>query len=664
MAQSSQLLICRDEAQRELAARLYPKLEAHYLNGQGWQIVDGRRVVCLSPALAAIAYGYSAAEVKAVPVELPSLPDEELRAWIKAHAEVWVAQVAPPEVPLAVSTDGKPSPLEPSGGAPEAVSTATHADEAIPLDAYEESPTGDPERSWGGWEQPPADWPDAVDLWGDAVELPTVEQKHLPPEIHDYLADQSAIRGVDINQSALNALVVLSGALHNGHGLRPKAGEADYIERPVLWGAAIGLPSVKKGAAQAIAKGPLDEIDLDMRRAVAKAMENRREAELQYEQALISWRKEKLGDKPAKPEPVDLPRLCVDNFTLESLRILEHNPRGKVLLVADELSALFGSLDAYSAKGADKDRPALLRLYESKSYLIDRVQDQRANLPPIFIKSWACSIVGGIQPTMLRRIVERRGMDADGMLARFLVIHARGPYEVDEDASEDKALKAAYADLMQRVVAFIPPLEPCKLDENAAEVRKAFMKWLYGRMKTINVDAYGESAIAALGKYEGTFSRLCLVYHAIACAGAKMPQVSPLVSMDTAVRVRDLLKDVLAPHMQHLHMTLTGETETLKAARRIAGMILAHGVSKLNHTLLHRYINNWRNVKPRAKQEVLQLMIETGWLRQTGRYAYAVNPRIAGGFEERRKAELARRAEAVDNIERAKAERAREPGED
>ena len=666
----AQIVVCKSAAQVEDARRWFPKLEARYVNGGDWKEIEGRRVVCLDPLLAELALGY-AAEVKSVPVEIPTeLKDEEIPGWIRANARIWPCELAAPASspslvePTATTAGAAPEPQQSHQSPPEALGTQAHAEEPLPLEAYADTRQSDPGASSHGWTPPDADWPSPVDLWGDSVELPTLTEAHLPPSIYPYLADQSGIKGVDINQSALNALVILAGALHNGHGLRPKAGEADYIERPVLWGACVGSPSTKKGAAQSIAKGPIDEIDVGMRKAVAKAMETRREELASYEQALHAWRKAAppKGDKPAAPAPVDLPRIGVDNFTMESLRMLEHNPRGKVLMVADELSSLFGNLNAYSASGVDKDRPALLRLYESKSYLVDREADRRNNLPPIYIPSWAACIVGGIQPSVLQRIARRQGIESDGMLARFMLIHVRGPFEGREDEEEDRAEKARYAEIVQRLVDFIPPQSPCQLAPEASEVRKEFNRWLYGRMAATAAETFGESSQAALGKFEGTFSRLCLVYHAIECAAARMPQVSQTIPMDTAIRVRDLIQGILTPHMLATHMAIAGDSYTLRMARMVGEFILAHRVSKLNQSMIHHYCSPWRKLPKNQRVDVMQMLIDMAWLRPMDRYNYRVNPGVAAKYPDRRNAELTRRAQSVENIRQAAEERA--PGED
>ena len=676
---AAQVILCRSAQERERAQALFPALVAVYANVEtDWRELEGRRVVCFGEELAVRAVGY-AKEVKVVEAEIPAdLAPAGALQWAKAQAVPYTENPVPQDAPQSssqgaigrvanaakVAEVGQHSPAP----SPPAVLDPTDAlqgaqDDSEPPPWHDIDPEPEAPRShWDPPYTPAEDWGEPLDVWGDDLGLPQIEARHLPPGISDYVLDQSALRGVDPIQVSLNTLIVLSGALHNGHAVKPKPGEVDYLERPVLWGACIGNASVKKSAAQTIALGNLPEIDLEMRRTVAKAMQERKESMQAYDAAQAAWAKSKepRGEKPVAPEPVELPRMLVDNFTFESLRILEHNPRGKVLLVADELSQLFGSLDAYAKAAQDKDRPALLRLYESKPYLIDREQDRRAGLPPIYIRSWAASICGGIQPSRMAALAAK-GYAEDGMLARFLLVHAN-PGSAGEERPADAVARAKYHDLIARMVAFIPPQYPCILSHMAQEIRSELLRWQYALMQS---ESGNEGYVSAIGKLEGIFPRLCLVYHAIACADARQPQVTPEISPDTAVKVRDLIKEVLVKHMSKFYVDLSLASTHLAPSRSICGLILAQGIETLTRRHVARYWAGWRKCSATQQRDIMQGLVDAAWIRPVSPTAWRVNPAAHAVFPERAAKAKAERAEAHRKLSELMVRaRERDAGED
>lgn len=687
-----QILVCASAEQAERGAALFPALEARYLNGGDWAQLEGRRCVCLGDALAAFAFGY-ASETKVLPDDLPAdLTAETALAWAKAHARLYDAQqqdqpnaaqrepssspelvgagtaqavakdagAVPPSVTPptpAVAAPDYPTPDPVGWTAPEApTGDAAPPDDYVPLDAYENEPSA---RS-AVWEPSGDGWPIPVDFWGGETSmLPLLDPDMLPGWLHDYVADQSGLRGVDPVQPALQCLLAFSGAMHNSHGIRPKAGEIDYIERPVLWGATVGNPSTKKDAGQAIALGPLFPLDVEMRRKTALAMQDRADQDHRYQEDLLAWRKGKqVGERPQPPAPVMMDRLFVDNFTLEGMRgVLEHNSRGKVLVAVSELAGVFGNADAFTNnKGASKDMPMLLRLYESKSMIVDRAPPA----PPVFVKSWAASVAGAIQPLIFARVVQKMHLTEDGMLARFLLVVSK-----NATAGEDRPADRAAADNYKRVMALLCAMhagaEPCTLSRGAAEIRAQFLAWVY-RMAGAGV--LSDGLAAAVGKFEGSFARLCLVMHAAECAQAALPVIAPEVSEATAERVRALILGLLYPHAAKFYADLNTETNYLKIPALIAAYILHEGARELTATMLWRGLSSWRHMDKRLRDDALRTCCEAGWLRKRGETVYAVNPDVHTMFAAARDKEVERRARLTVLMQEKMGPRARTPGED
>ncbi len=693
---SAQLILCRSEAERDRAQALFPKSECVYANGEtDWHGIEGRDVVAFGAVLAQMAQGY-AQKVQRIDAEIPDPPPTEPVKWAKSNivkspapavaaapssrgeaarkaesaAEVPPPADAPqdagPDNAAAQARTGENPLVGQAGQLSNAESPATAAphnagegDGPPPIDFPPEALQERPEQPRRGYEGPD-DWPDPVDWWaGEGGPLPVVSVDMLAPWLADYVFDQSALRGVDPVQPALQCLVAISGALHNSIAMRPKPGEPDYLERGVLWGATVGLPSCKKDAGQAIAVGPLIGLDTEMRRATAKRMQEQGDADALHQDALAAWRKAKgVGPRPEAPPPADQDRLLCDSFTTEGLRsILSHSGRGKVLIIVPELAGMFGAADAYSkSSGPSKDLPLLLRLYESRPLMVDRA----APTPAVYVKSWAASILGGIQPRVLARLITKLHMREDGMLARLLLV-VSGLGNEGEERPVDALAASNYKQMMTAAVALNAGAEPCQFSPDAQLVRTEFVKWVY--RTTTNNDAMPDGLAAAVGKFEGSFSRLCLTMHAGECAHAHMPAIAPQISAATALRVKTLIKNLLYPHASAFYTTLSPEGSTIYTQRLVAAFILAAGVEKLKLGMCWHSLSAWRHLEERVRRDALRGLCEAGWLRSGHDDSYAVNPAAHRRFPERALIEAAKRKKARDALaDRFK--RGREVGED
>ena len=95
--------------------------------------------------------------------------------------------------------------------------------------------------------------------------------------------------------------------------------------------------------------------------------------------------------------------------------ILKDSPDG-VLCYQDELSGWFGAMDKYSAgRGSAKDRAFWLEAFNGGSYSVSRV-----GRGSVFIENLSISLIGGIQPEPICKIVDD-SVD-DGLLQRLLPI--------------------------------------------------------------------------------------------------------------------------------------------------------------------------------------------------------------------------------------------------
>lgn len=265
------------------------------------------------------------------------------------------------------------------------------------VDPEEPAPEADgDEEAADGWEPirlgalPPAE-PFPLDVLPEAAAQLVTEAATAIGCPHDFVA--------------IPALVAAAGAIGRSVSLLVKPG---YFAPASLYAGCVGPPSDGKTPALKAAAAAVRRIDL----ALAD----------QYARDLERWEEEsnRVGSDGKKQRPLPPPRprrIDVDDITLESLPgILVDNPRGLVM-IRDELSALFLGLNQYKAGGQGSDRPVLLKIWSGDSITRDRVTN--ADRVPTRCPYPCLSIVGGLPPDMLGTLADPKGR-SDGFRDRFL----------------------------------------------------------------------------------------------------------------------------------------------------------------------------------------------------------------------------------------------------
>lgn len=165
-----------------------------------------------------------------------------------------------------------------------------------------------------------------------------------------------------------------------------------------------------------VARSGQKKTPLERLLVVEPTRELRRELARDNARAHESWREQcrgcKANERPPAPVPI---HLQLQDYTGEALaaqlQALEAR-RLAVLVRRDELSGLFGSLNAYrQGRGADEQQ--LLELFDGHSYTSLRISAADRSFERCHV-----SIYGGIQPEVLSALV--KGGDPSGKWARFL----------------------------------------------------------------------------------------------------------------------------------------------------------------------------------------------------------------------------------------------------
>ena len=237
-----------------------------------------------------------------------------------------------------------------------------------------------------------------------------------------WIADAADAKGAPADYVLASVLSVAGSAIGNARWVSPWHG---WSEPPVLWTMCVGLPSAGKSPAIDAALTPLRRAEKPLREQAEAEMASWTEKAELAKLAEATWKEAakaaiKAGETaPTRPEAAvcdpapHLPRLCVNDATIERLGLIaSRQPRG-TLQMRDELAGWLEGMTRYSSGGSD--RPFWLEAYGGRGFTVERMGRE-----PLTIDRLSISVTGGIQPDRLRTLLFIS--DDDGLLARFLPI--------------------------------------------------------------------------------------------------------------------------------------------------------------------------------------------------------------------------------------------------
>jgi hypothetical protein len=476
---------------------------------------------------------------------------------------------------------------------------------------------------------------DPVDLWAK-FDTPSLPRGVLPAVIEEFAFDQGTAMGGDMSGIAVGALAVCAAAISDDIKLQVKRHSTGWLESARLWVALVGPVSTMKSPIMNTVVRPLRHIDSEMARANQRAMAG-------YNKLSAEDRK--------KTEPPKQPRLMMQDTTIEAAQeILNDSPDG-VLNYQDELSGWFGGMDKYSGGGraSQKDRAFWLEAYNGAPYSVSRV-----GRGSVFIENLSVSILGGIQPEPIRKLAD----DAvdDGLLQRLVPIVLR-PAVVGRD-EESSAAAADYAALINNLHRLRPPkigsimqaTTTLRFDGGALAVREELER---KHLELQQCEAINRKLAAHIGKYNGLFARLCVVWHCVENAKGPLPVD---ITEATAKRVKAFLHGFLLPHALAFYTNVLGLSDDHDRLTSTAGYILAHKLDVLTNRHIQRGDRKMRKLKERDTEDVFHQLDALGWIdqipgpRPSDRPRWKVNPMVHTKFAARAEAERERRKREREQI--------------
>jgi hypothetical protein len=494
------------------------------------------------------------------------------------------------------------------------------------------------------------DWPEPTNFLEEAP-LPKLEARFLPSSLTTFIFDQSQIIGSDPCILAISTLVACAAATSDTIKLQPKQYEHGWKESARLWGAFVGDPSVKKTPPLNRATSHLRKLDIEFAEDAAERMQRFKIAKRVYEA-----QEKRYIDASAKgnradplPEPPERPpqrRIIVQDATIEAVSdVLADNPQG-ILVLFDELSGFFGSMDAYRGGAGSKDRSFWLEAYNGGPRRVDRITREARHVPNL-----SCCILGGIQPSAIK--AKAGEMVEDGLLQRFMIVCAEGGSSVGEDRAADTEALHRYRYILDRLVKESgDPEAPVLFDDEALAVFRRTELKLNGFVRE---DRLPLRMRLQLGKWSGLFARLCLTYWAIECAAVDLP-VAGRITADIAERVEALLFEYLFWHLKWFYEGVCGDsTNSSDAARKVALWILAKQPQRITSSILSHGVRGWRSLAWKTRRDVMDTLETCGWVMAEPRRAGAapswiVNAVLFERFSAIAEAEQKRRADIVDAI--------------
>ena len=463
---------------------------------------------------------------------------------------------------------------------------------------------------------------DPIDIWS-RNSPPRFPSGLLPPLLERFATIRARMLGGDAGGLAMSALAVCAAAIPDRVKVKVKQHE-NWTEDARLWVMLIGDPSSKKSPLMRAAAGKLAKMDSEMLR--------------EHQAKLARWQADKRdGSETEKPLET---RLRIEDVTMESAQEVCKNSPDGVLALQDELSGWFGGIEKYAGgKGGAKDRSFWLRAYNGGEYAVNRV-----SRGSFLIDNLSVSILGGIQPDALRKIMA----DAtdDGLIQRFIpVVLQSAGLGVDEElpdvAREYEDLVEGLRNVRSRDGLFGPM--PILFSEGARVVRAKLEREHHDMVCAL--EQISRKFAAHIGKFDGMFPRLCLIWHCIENVNAAV--LPDEISADTAERVAEFLHSYVLGHSKAFYHGIIGISADQEQIEDVAGYILAHDITTVNTRILQRGSRAMRGMTRSEGEEIFEQLESLGWLEQKNKRSdapsWAVNPRVFVIYAAKAAEEKARR---------------------
>jgi hypothetical protein len=194
--------------------------------------------------------------------------------------------------------------------------------------------------------------------------------------------------------------------------------------------------------------------------------------------------------------------------------------------------------------------------------------------------------------------------------------------------------------LIKRLHALEPPFDDYRFDDDALAIRRQLEQKHHD---LIACEAINKKLAAHIGKYDGLFARLCLIWHCI-----EEPQ-SVYVTEATARRVRNFMQRFLLPHAVAFYAGVLGLSDDHERLTAVAGYILARRLDRITNRDVQRGDRTMRGLGRNDIESIFHQLDAFGWItrepgpRFTDPPHWVVNPEVHARFAAKAEQEAARR---------------------
>jgi len=335
--------------------------------------------------------------------------------------------------------------------------------------------------------------------------------------------------------------------------------------------------------------------------AVMSALEDAQSMEFARYAAEVEAANTKTGEgEAADVRPVR--RFVLNDVTAEGTQsLLADNPRG-VILKRGELAGFFGGMDRHVAGKRGGDRAFWLECWDGKPYTVDR--KNRAG--SLFIRACTLSILGAIQPAVLRGCLSAEDWSS-GLVARFLLAAPPGvPRTFDVPAVPD-LVRERYRAMIGRLLAIDLIKGESNLVRFDADGARRFKPWYEQFANAPGDDAPRSKAVSYA-------ARLAVVLELAASDGPDGVRVVTEPSVVAGVKIAEWALN----EQRRLYAAMREEGQASLDERVLAAVAAADGEVTARDIYLGKLGKGWQ---PEDVKASLERLYETGQLWRTERRA-------------------------------------------
>jgi hypothetical protein len=200
----------------------------------------------------------------------------------------------------------------------------------------------------------------------------------------------------------------------------------------------------------------------------------------------------------------------------------------------------------------------------------------------------------------------------------------------------------AYGDLVRHLHILARP-QLLHFDDGAQTLRQQLEQ---KHLDLTALETINKKLAAHIGKYDGMFARLCVIWHCIEHVDERLPTE---VTEETAQRVARFMHEFLLPHALAFYAGVLNLADDHDRLAAVAGYILARKLDRITNRDVQRGDRTMRRLTRRDTELVFEQLEALGWVartpptRLTDPPHWRVNEHCHQLFENRAKEEAERR---------------------